>query len=167
MSLHLTCDFGPFAFGKVSGLGRAAITSLVLSLLVVGCGKGGSSAGATGVGVAGTPGASAGDAGAAVPATAPPTRSGEPEQADSSSTVSVVQAIVNEPVTGDLDTMVERRRFRVLVVPSKTFYFVEGGQPRGTAYESFKAFEDAARTRSSAVATSRSTPSSFLRPMAI
>lgn len=43
---------------------------------------------------------------------------------------------------GDLDGMIERRAIRVLVVPSKTYYFVEEGRPRGVAYEALKAFED-------------------------
>ena len=38
--------------------------------------------------------------------------------------------------------MVERRLIRMLVVPSKTFYFVEGGRQFGMAYEMGKTFED-------------------------
>jgi membrane-bound lytic murein transglycosylase MltF len=38
--------------------------------------------------------------------------------------------------------MVKRRVIRVIVPHSKTMYFVELGQPRGLAYEAFKAFED-------------------------
>jgi membrane-bound lytic murein transglycosylase MltF len=48
---------------------------------------------------------------------------------------------LNPPWTGDLDGMVERQVIRVLVVPSKTNYFVEKGRQRGIAYEAFTAFE--------------------------
>ncbi len=44
--------------------------------------------------------------------------------------------------TGDLDGMIERRVIRVLVAYSKTFYFVDQGTQRGTAYEGLKAFEE-------------------------
>ena len=47
-----------------------------------------------------------------------------------------------QPFTGDYDAMVERRRIRVLVVPSRTFYFVDGGTQRGLAYDQGRAFED-------------------------
>ena len=50
--------------------------------------------------------------------------------------------IERKPWTGDFDAMVKRRIIRVLVPHSKTIYFVERGQPRGLAYEAFKAFED-------------------------
>jgi membrane-bound lytic murein transglycosylase MltF len=58
---------------------------------------------------------------------------------------SVEQASVflaRKPWTGDYDAMIKRRVIRVLVPHSKTLYFVEAGQPRGVAYEAFKAFED-------------------------
>jgi len=44
---------------------------------------------------------------------------------------------VMQPWTGDLDQMIERRIVRVLVVPSKTFYFNDRGTQRGVTYESF------------------------------
>ena len=44
--------------------------------------------------------------------------------------------------TGDFDDMVKRRVIRALVVYSKTYYFVDKGVQRGTAYEALKAFED-------------------------
>jgi membrane-bound lytic murein transglycosylase MltF len=47
------------------------------------------------------------------------------------------------PFTGDFDGMVERRRIRVLVVPSRTFYFVDRGTQRGLAHDQGRAFEDA------------------------
>ncbi|MCU0539054.1 MAG: transporter substrate-binding domain-containing protein [Desulfobacterales bacterium] len=47
-----------------------------------------------------------------------------------------------EPWTGDLDGMIERRLIRVLVVYSKTFFFVDKGTQRGTTYELFRKFEE-------------------------
>lgn len=44
--------------------------------------------------------------------------------------------------TGDLDEMKKRRVIRVLTVYSKTFYFVDKGQPRGIVYESMHLFEE-------------------------
>ena len=46
------------------------------------------------------------------------------------------------PGRGDLDQMIKRRRVRVLVVYSKTFYFLDRGRQRGTAYDTMRAFED-------------------------
>jgi len=40
-----------------------------------------------------------------------------------------------KPWTGDLDGMIKRRRIRVLVPFSKTFYFVDRGVQRGLAYD--------------------------------
>ncbi len=45
-----------------------------------------------------------------------------------------------EAFTGDLDGMVERRRVRILVVPSRTFYFVDKGTQRGFSYDLGQAF---------------------------
>ena len=42
---------------------------------------------------------------------------------------------------GDLDGMAARRVIRVLVVYSKTFYFLDGPQQRGLSYELLKEFE--------------------------
>ncbi len=44
--------------------------------------------------------------------------------------------------TGDLDEMIAKRRIRVLVVYSKTFYFIDRGRQRGTTYDFGRAFED-------------------------
>lgn len=49
---------------------------------------------------------------------------------------------IDKPWSGDLDGMIARRMIRVLVVPSKTFYFVDRGQQRGLSYDRGKAFED-------------------------
>ncbi len=47
-------------------------------------------------------------------------------------------SLVEKSWTGDYDGMVKRRQFHVLVVNSKTFYFVDKGTQRGTAYDLFK-----------------------------
>ena len=52
-----------------------------------------------------------------------------------------VEAGVNQKWKGDFDAMMRRRVMRVLVVNSKTIYFIDRGQPRGIAYEAFKEFE--------------------------
>ena len=44
--------------------------------------------------------------------------------------------------SGDLDGMLERRQVRLLVVPSRTFYFVDKGQQRGLFYDRGRAYED-------------------------
>ena len=49
---------------------------------------------------------------------------------------------VEKPWIGDLDGMVERRRVRMLVVPSRTFYFVDKGTQRGITHDAGKAFEE-------------------------
>ena len=46
-----------------------------------------------------------------------------------------------EAWTGDFDGMVERRKIRVLVPYSKTFYFLDGATQRGIAYEGMQIFE--------------------------
>src|SRR6185436_11466122 len=50
---------------------------------------------------------------------------------------------ITQAWTGDLDGMVERRLVRVLTTFSKTQYFIDRGQPRGTAYDQGKLFETA------------------------
>jgi membrane-bound lytic murein transglycosylase MltF len=45
--------------------------------------------------------------------------------------------------TSDLDGMIQRRMIRVLVVNSKTFYFLDKGAQRGLTYDVFKGFEEA------------------------
>jgi membrane-bound lytic murein transglycosylase MltF len=44
--------------------------------------------------------------------------------------------------TGDFDGMVQRGRIRVLVVFSKTYYFIDKGIQHGLSYDTFRAFED-------------------------
>ena len=48
----------------------------------------------------------------------------------------------NQPWKGDLDGMIQRKLIRVLVVPSKTFYFVDKGVQRGATYDFVRQFED-------------------------
>ena len=50
--------------------------------------------------------------------------------------------IVSRRFTGDFDAMVKRRMIRVLVVSSKTFYFVDKGTQRGVTYDAFRLFEN-------------------------
>ena len=50
-------------------------------------------------------------------------------------------SLIEKPWTGDYDGMVKRRQIRVLVVNSKTFYFVDKGIPRGVGYDVFKTLE--------------------------
>ena len=54
---------------------------------------------------------------------------------------SLSSAALGELWTGDLDTMAERRVIRVLVVYSRTFYFLDGVVQRGLAYDAMKEFE--------------------------
>ncbi len=51
-------------------------------------------------------------------------------------------ALPSETWKGDLDGMIERRSIRVLVVYSKTFYFIEAGTQRGVTHDSFHTFEN-------------------------
>jgi len=49
---------------------------------------------------------------------------------------------IQNPWTGDLDGMLQRRMIRVLTVYSRTFYFTDKGTQRGLTYEIFHQFED-------------------------
>jgi membrane-bound lytic murein transglycosylase MltF len=53
-----------------------------------------------------------------------------------------LQPVLTARWTGDLDGMLKRRQIRVLVVHSKTFYFVDRGRQRGATYDLARAFED-------------------------
>ena len=50
--------------------------------------------------------------------------------------------IVTRKWTGDLDGMIKRRRVRILVPYSKTFYFVDRGTQRGLAHDVGRQFEE-------------------------
>ncbi len=47
----------------------------------------------------------------------------------------------NEPYTGDLDSLVEKRVIRVLVSADLGFYYIEKGQPKGIGAEQLYHFE--------------------------
>jgi membrane-bound lytic murein transglycosylase MltF len=47
-----------------------------------------------------------------------------------------------KPWTGDFDAMVKRKKIRVLVPYSKTFYFLDGAEQRGISYEGMQIFEE-------------------------
>jgi membrane-bound lytic murein transglycosylase MltF len=49
--------------------------------------------------------------------------------------------LVNTPWVGDLDGMLKRRLIRVLILPSRTMYFLDKGKPKGLAAEYRDAFE--------------------------
>jgi membrane-bound lytic murein transglycosylase MltF/predicted small lipoprotein YifL len=53
-----------------------------------------------------------------------------------------VRSMLGKTFTGDFDEMVARRMIRVGVTFNRTFYFVDQGVQRGSAYEFGKAFED-------------------------
>jgi membrane-bound lytic murein transglycosylase MltF len=50
--------------------------------------------------------------------------------------------LVQQAWIGDFDEMLRRQRLRVLVVDSKTLYFVDRGRQRGVSYDMFEHFED-------------------------
>jgi membrane-bound lytic murein transglycosylase MltF len=53
-----------------------------------------------------------------------------------------LRTLVDEPFTGDLDQMIQRRLIRVGVTFNRTFYFLDKGVQRGLTYEYMKLFED-------------------------
>jgi membrane-bound lytic murein transglycosylase MltF len=70
-------------------------------------------------------------------AEAPPTTTAQPKEH-----LTLDLKAANKPYTGDLDGMIARHVIRVLVVPSKTFYFMDKGVQRGATYELVRQFED-------------------------
>jgi membrane-bound lytic murein transglycosylase MltF len=52
-----------------------------------------------------------------------------------------LHAPLSAPWTGDLDGMVKRRMIRVLIVPTRTEYWIHDGRPVGIEYERVRAFE--------------------------
>ena len=54
---------------------------------------------------------------------------------------SILDRLKNEHWTGDIDSMLERRYIRALVLYNKTNFFYDGPQPRGITYEALKEFE--------------------------
>ncbi len=57
-----------------------------------------------------------------------------------------VRLVMDQPFTGDLDSMVKRRAIRVAVTFNRTHYFVDKGQERGLTFESLKLFENELNT---------------------
>jgi membrane-bound lytic murein transglycosylase MltF len=78
------------------------------------------------------------DEAAEVPSAAPVSTAPHPELSD-------VGTAMLDPLaasfSGDLDRMVERRFIRVLVVPTRTQYWIHDGRPVGIEYERMRAFE--------------------------
>ena len=89
------------------------------------------------------------DKGAAAPAAAPTTPATPEADAPIPPTPSPYEGLPDEararldqPFTGDLDGMIERRVIRAGVVFNRTQYFIDKGVQRGISYESLKLFED-------------------------
>jgi membrane-bound lytic murein transglycosylase MltF len=59
----------------------------------------------------------------------------------SQSTASLELPINLERRVGDLDGMVKKRQIRVLVIPSRSGFFYDKGQPHGIYYEAFDEFQ--------------------------
>ena len=62
-------------------------------------------------------------------------------QANPQSNPSLELPVTFERHVGDLDAMVKRREIRVLVVPSRSGFFYDQGQPQGIYYEAFNEFQ--------------------------
>ena len=67
---------------------------------------------------------------------------GAPLAASAAQSSDLLQAVETSRATGDLDKMIAKRRIRVLLVYSKTFYFIDRGRQRGITYDFMRAFED-------------------------
>ncbi|MFO7695304.1 MAG: transglycosylase SLT domain-containing protein [Vicinamibacterales bacterium] len=123
---------------RSSPLWFTAIALVVSAMTITGCGGGAPTTGADaakapGEPAAGTraPAAAADDADAPLPP--PAFETALPEG---------VRSQLWKPFTGDFDEMVARRMIRVGATFNRTFYFVDNGVQRGSAYEFGKAFED-------------------------
>ncbi len=64
------------------------------------------------------------------------------EAAESPSGIDPLIDFARKPWTGDLDGMLKRRMVRILVVPSRTHYWLELGKHSGIEYELTHAFEN-------------------------
>ena len=62
-------------------------------------------------------------------------------RSDAPQSSSLELPITFERHAGDLEDMVKRRQIRVLVVPSRTAFFFDKGQPHGIDYEAFEEFQ--------------------------
>ena len=67
---------------------------------------------------------------------APEDSAGEPQTLSDSAL-----AAITRPRTGDFDSMLARRQVRMIVVPSRTHYFVDRGTPRGLSVDAAALFE--------------------------
>ena len=74
---------------------------------------------------------------AAVAISTPPS----PAAANPREALSIDTETITQPWTGDLDGMIERRIIRVLVVPSKMYYFNDRGAQRGVNHDTFQLVE--------------------------
>jgi len=64
-----------------------------------------------------------------------------PHNGAAQSTPSLELPVSFERRVGDLDGMVKRRQIRVLVIPSRSGFFYDKGQPHGIYYEAFDEFQ--------------------------
>ena len=64
-----------------------------------------------------------------------PTGSEQPAAESESAAAKVAASLTGAPWTGDFDGMRDRRLVRMLVVNSKTYYFIDKGTQRGLSYE--------------------------------
>jgi membrane-bound lytic murein transglycosylase MltF len=65
-----------------------------------------------------------------------------PSPKDASQSTATLELPINfERHVGDLDGMVKRRQIRVLVIPSRSGFFYDKGQPHGIYYEAFDEFQ--------------------------
>ena len=65
-----------------------------------------------------------------------------PSQQHPSQSTATLELLMNfERHVGDLDGMVKRRQIRVLVIPSRSGFFYDKGQPHGVYYEAFDEFQ--------------------------
>ena len=118
------------------GIARAALVLLAALVSAIGCsGKKDAEEPADAAATVAPPGAETAASDAAVDEPLPPLPYESALGED-------VRARIDEPFTGDLDEMVERRLVRVGVAYNRTLYFVDQGMQRGVAYEYGKLMED-------------------------
>ncbi len=81
--------------------------------------------------------------------------SGSPAAAEPGETPHPAVKLLEEPFLGDLDGMIERRLIRLLVVPSRTHWFLDDGEPRGLLVEGAARFEDLINERAATALADR------------
>jgi membrane-bound lytic murein transglycosylase MltF len=67
---------------------------------------------------------------------------GQPGQTPKREQLTIATDKALQPMTGDLDAMIEKRTIRILTVFSKTFYFIDKGVQRGAVHDIGRAFVD-------------------------